>query len=197
MSTEDLERVLEIARSLRQAPQWPASAYAAAMNPGNTPRRIALVAECNLSEDPDLYEGIEGQTAGAKAHVDRVGIVRGLKPPPPSVLSLSAAWNAAPFQDGGPVCGFLVAVLLAPEAELETIAVAENEQRRGVGGFLLRALTEVLRTEEVSDLILELRFSNRTALGFHKAQGFEETGRRPRYYADPEEDAVLMRLKLA
>jgi ribosomal protein S18 acetylase RimI-like enzyme len=49
----------------------------------------------------------------------------------------------------------------------------------------------------VSELTLEVRASNRAALGFYRAQGFEETGRRPRYYADPEEDAVLMGLNLA
>jgi ribosomal-protein-alanine N-acetyltransferase len=93
--------------------------------------------------------------------------------------------------------GFLVAGLLAPEADLETIAVDQQYQRRGLGALLLRALTEELRKEQVTELILEVRASNRTALGFYRARGFEETGRRVRYYADPEEDAVLMRLKLA
>jgi hypothetical protein len=34
------------------------------------------------------------------------------------------------------------------------------------------------------------------ARGFYRSLGWSETGRRPRYYADPEEDAVLMSLKL-
>jgi ribosomal-protein-alanine N-acetyltransferase len=45
--------------------------------------------------------------------------------------------------------------------------------------------------------MLEVRASNQAALGFYRGQGFRETGRRPRYYADPEEDAVLMLLNLA
>jgi ribosomal-protein-alanine N-acetyltransferase len=60
----------------------------------------------------------------------------------------------------------------------------------------LNALLEELRTEEVCQLILEVRASNRAALGFYGALGFKETGRRPRYYIDPEEDAVLMGLRL-
>jgi len=39
-----------------------------------------------------------------------------------------------------------------------------------------------------------VRASNGAAIGFYRAQGFAETGRRPRYYADPEEDAILLRL---
>jgi ribosomal-protein-alanine N-acetyltransferase len=96
----------------------------------------------------------------------------------------------------GTLAGFLVASIVSPEAELETIAVAAEGQRRGVGSRLMNALLEELRTEQVRELILEVRASNRAALGFYRALGFEEKGRRPRYYAEPEEDAVLMRLEL-
>jgi ribosomal-protein-alanine N-acetyltransferase len=44
---------------------------------------------------------------------------------------------------------------------------------------------------------LEVRPSNHAALAFYRAQGFAVTGRRPRYYADPVEDAVLLALNLA
>jgi ribosomal-protein-alanine N-acetyltransferase len=92
--------------------------------------------------------------------------------------------------------GFLVASLLEPEAELETIAVAGVWQHRGIGGLLLKVLLEELGKEEVTGLHLEVRASNQTALRFYLAHGFRETGRRPRYYVDPEEDAVLMKLDL-
>jgi ribosomal-protein-alanine N-acetyltransferase len=102
---------------------------------------------------------------------------------------------AADPENDAPV-GFVVASLLAPEAELETIAVAAEGQRHGVGARLLNKLTEELRTERVSQLILEVRASNWVALGFYGKMGFQETRRRSRYYADPEEDAVLMGLRL-
>ena len=50
--------------------------------------------------------------------------------------------------------------------------------------------------EGVGEVLLEVRASNQRALDFYRSLGWEETGRRPRYYADPEEDAVLMGLKL-
>jgi ribosomal-protein-alanine N-acetyltransferase len=45
MTPVDLDRVMEIADSLKDAPQWPRSAYLAALDPEAAPRRIALVAE--------------------------------------------------------------------------------------------------------------------------------------------------------
>jgi ribosomal-protein-alanine N-acetyltransferase len=45
MTLADLDRVIEIAESLREAPQWLRSAYLTALDPDATPRRIALVAE--------------------------------------------------------------------------------------------------------------------------------------------------------
>jgi ribosomal-protein-alanine acetyltransferase len=126
---------------------------------------------------------------------------QGLKPGPLPVRSLGTA-EAVPFQSGierdeGVVVGFAVAAMVVQEAELETIAVAAERQRRGVGGLLLRALVDELKAAQVSELRLEVRASNQVALGFYCQEGFEEAGRRPRYYADPEEDAVLMRLRLA
>ena len=110
-------------------------------------------------------------------------------------ISAFGAAEAAPFRNSGPVVGFAVASLVAPEAELETMGVASEGQRRGVGARLLQALVEELRAERVTELMLEVRASNCGALAFYRALGFRETGRRPRYYADPEEDAVLMGLR--
>ena len=218
MSAADLERVLEIGVSLPEAPRWPVSAYVAAMNPENRPRRIALVlegvAEGESSDDlasdgeeiaeksRDAEETIEGRTAGAKAHHPIAGSSARLKlcpdtgsPRAPDRSSFSMACEEPARQGGDRILGFAVASLIAPEAELETIAVVAKVQRRGLGALLLRALAEELRKVQVSELNLEVRASNRTAVGFYSAHGFEGAGRRMRYYADPEEDAVLMRLK--
>jgi len=94
------------------------------------------------------------------------------------------------------VLGFAVASVVGPQAELETIAVAAGEQRRGVGRRLFLALLEELRRAEVREVLLEARASNHPALELYRALGFAATGRRPRYYDDPVEDAVLMELRL-
>jgi ribosomal-protein-alanine N-acetyltransferase len=97
----------------------------------------------------------------------------------------------------GVILGFAVASLLPPQAELETIAVATKWQRRGVARRILTAMTEELRKAMITEVLLEVRASNSAALAFYRALGFAIAGRRPLYYADPIEDAVLMELRLA
>jgi ribosomal-protein-alanine N-acetyltransferase len=90
------------------------------------------------------------------------------------------------------VVGFLVASLLPPQAELESIAVAAAGQRRGLGKLLFAYLLTELNRAEIREIILEVRASNRQAMKFYQAHGFIETARRKGYYADPIEDAVLL-----
>jgi ribosomal-protein-alanine N-acetyltransferase len=99
------------------------------------------------------------------------------------------------------VQGFLVARLLLPQAELESIAVSAGSQRRGLGRLLFDALVnEVLDSDGLNsgilEIVLELRASNRTALAFYHSAGFAQNGIRRAYYADPVEDAVLMRFSV-
>jgi ribosomal-protein-alanine N-acetyltransferase len=96
----------------------------------------------------------------------------------------------------GEVAGFAVASLIPPQAELESIAVAAVSQRCGLGRQLFDALAAELRNAGASEIILEVRDSNAAALAYYRSLGFMKTGRRPSYYTDPVEDAVLMRLRL-
>ncbi len=96
----------------------------------------------------------------------------------------------------GIVLAFAVTGLLPPQAELESIAVAAEHQRRGIASGLFAGLVRELKAAGIHEIFLEVRDSNRAARGFYRAQGFSETGRRVRYYADPIEDAVLMSLRL-
>jgi ribosomal-protein-alanine N-acetyltransferase len=94
------------------------------------------------------------------------------------------------------IAGFVVARTVPPEAELESIGVAMQWQRRGIGRRLVVALVAELEKAEVEKLHLEVRASNGIAIAFYHSLGFIETGHRTRYYADPVEDAVLMELRL-
>lgn len=99
-------------------------------------------------------------------------------------------------EGSGRIAGFVVARLILPEAELESIAVASEFQRRGVARELFSALVGELDQEGVKQILLEVRAGNGAALGFYRPLGFTEEGRRRGYYANPVEDAVLMRLQL-
>ena len=93
---------------------------------------------------------------------------------------------------GADVAGFLITVLIPPQAELETIAVARRAQRRGWGAGLLANLLVRLKDLHITEVMLEVRESNDSARRFYAAAGFRETGCRPGYYSDPKEDAVLL-----
>jgi ribosomal-protein-alanine acetyltransferase len=92
--------------------------------------------------------------------------------------------------------GFAVASLLHAQAELETIAVADQSRRRGVARRLFAVLVAELTSAQVREMMLEVRAGNLPALALYRSLGFRKCGRRPRYYADPEEDAVLMTLPI-
>lgn len=93
--------------------------------------------------------------------------------------------------------GFVVGSCVGDVAELESIGVAEDVQRGGVGRQLLGALVAWARDERQARVLeLEVRESNAVARAFYRSAGFEEQGRRRGYYASPREDAVLLVLPL-
>jgi ribosomal-protein-alanine acetyltransferase len=94
------------------------------------------------------------------------------------------------------MAGFVVAVLVPPQAELETIAVVSGRQRQGIGALLLSSLFTALKQRHITEVMLEVRESNRAARAFYTSAGFAETGRRKGYYSDPEEDAILLERRL-
>lgn len=96
-------------------------------------------------------------------------------------------------EQSGRMAGFAVASLQPPQAELESIAVLQEAHRQRIGSRLLAKLEDNLRAAAVSELLLEVRASNHTAIAFYRVRGWRQSGLRSRYYADPEEDAILMR----
>jgi ribosomal-protein-alanine N-acetyltransferase len=92
----------------------------------------------------------------------------------------------------GRIAGFAILSILGPEAELESIAVAPEAQRQGVGRALLHAAFSASLSAGAATLLLEIRASNTSAAALYRQTGFRETGRRPGYYTDPKEDAILM-----
>jgi ribosomal-protein-alanine N-acetyltransferase len=76
--------------------------------------------------------------------------------------------------------------------ELDSIAVHPGLRRQGAGVFLLRAVLTWAAAQGARRLILEVRASNAPALALYHRLGLRVEGRRPRYYAHPEEDALLL-----
>lgn len=103
-----------------------------------------------------------------------------------------AIWLVA--LEGDALAGYL-GVQYGPDgADIMTIATAPAFRGRGVGRALVAEMAARLKTMGLQWLTLEVRPSNTAALGLYEAMGFQQVGRRPRYYRDPVEDAILMTL---
>ncbi|MEM8576936.1 MAG: GNAT family N-acetyltransferase [Pseudomonadota bacterium] len=87
---------------------------------------------------------------------------------------------------------FLLARIIAPEAEVLTLAVAQEARRQGRARALVAQLSAA---EGVEEIFLEVAEDNAAARALYAACGFAEVGRRRAYYARAggAVDAVLMR----
>ena len=103
---------------------------------------------------------------------------------------------AAPEKRQDSAVGFLIALCASEDWEIENVVVDPGWRRRGVGALLLRELLSRARQQGAASLLLEVRESNIAARELYKKMHFSEESRRPRYYRDPEEDALLLRLAL-
>lgn len=90
--------------------------------------------------------------------------------------------------------GFVIARVAGAEWEIENIAIAGTARRRGLGTRLLGELLDMARAQSAAAVFLEVRESNHAARGLYEKWAFSESGRRRRYYKNPEEDAILYRL---
>jgi ribosomal-protein-alanine N-acetyltransferase len=92
------------------------------------------------------------------------------------------------------IAGILVLWKVLDEAHIGTLATHPDFRQRGVGRILLsRALLEA-REEGCTTSFLEVRNTNLAAQALYNQFGYEITGRRPHYYHDTHEDALLMTL---
>jgi [ribosomal protein S18]-alanine N-acetyltransferase len=94
------------------------------------------------------------------------------------------------------LAGYVVALVIGPEAEIADLAVAPDWRRRGIGQALLTRSTAELVGAGVRTLYLEVRESNAAARTLYETNGFRSVGRRRGYYRQPVEDALLLRREI-
>ena len=73
------------------------------------------------------------------------------------------------------------------------VAVDPVFRRNHLGEQLILSLVEKLREKESHSLTLEVRASNVPAIALYEKLGFAQVGRRPNYYRNPKEDALILR----
>lgn len=106
-----------------------------------------------------------------------------------------AAWV---LEEEGAVIGYVLMSVAAGEAHILNVCVAPELQGRGLGRKLVRAILHVARGRAAERVFLEVRPSNTGAIALYHDEGFNEIGRRPRYYPakDGREDAIVMAMEI-
>ena len=95
----------------------------------------------------------------------------------------------------GQVVGMLVLWMIVDEAHIASLATHTEFRRRGIAKQLLVEALDNAYSEGARTAFLEVRATNEAARRMYQKFGFEEVGRRERYYKDNNEDAILMTLK--
>lgn len=92
----------------------------------------------------------------------------------------------------GSVVGFIVLRAAGGEAEILNLAVMVGQRRQGFARQLITHALEETAKAGSARVFLEVRESNREAILLYTACGFEQLGRRSRYYSHPVEDALVL-----
>lgn len=92
----------------------------------------------------------------------------------------------------GKIVGYGGMWTIIDEGHITNIAIHKEFRKRKLGSFLVESMIEYAENIGIHRMTLEVRESNIAAQGLYSRLGFEPCGRRPRYYQDNNEDAIIM-----
>lgn len=95
------------------------------------------------------------------------------------------------LEDGVPVA-YAGVWFVMDEGHITNVAVDKAHRGKGYGEMVLKALIQLAADSGMSFMELEVRRSNVVAQNLYHKLGFIDVGYRKRYYADNNEDALLM-----
>ena len=94
--------------------------------------------------------------------------------------------------EGDTVAGYVGSQTVMGETDMMNVAVSPAYRRRGIARELIQALLRELARQGSHRLTLEVRASNAPARALYESLGFAQVGRRPNYYRNPKEDALIL-----
>ncbi len=165
MGLDDIEQVMAIEKAAFSAP-WSARAY-----------------HYELTENPNAHFFVV-YLRGA-----------GVEPAPAGWWARLLRWVRGPVRSARFIVGYGGFWQVLDEAHISTIAVRPEFRQLGIGKLLMVTMLKHAIALEAERATLEVRVSNQAAQGLYRLYGFEVTGRRPRYYSDNFEDALIMTVK--
>jgi len=95
----------------------------------------------------------------------------------------------------GVIVAFCLCWVIFDELHINTLAVAPDCRRRGIGTLLMRQVLAETWKEGARKATLEVRASNQAALLLYERLGFQTRATRRGYYTNPDEDALILWLE--
>ena len=95
--------------------------------------------------------------------------------------------------ENGEVVGYIGSQSVLGESDMMNVAVHPDHRRKGIAEALVLALAKDLKERDNVCLTLEVRVSNAPAIALYEKLGFTQVGRRPNYYRNPKEDALILK----
>lgn len=183
MTQEDVTEVGEVERLCFTNP-WPLSAYRRELR--NPEQNYYIV----LRDDPHA-EAVEADEAESRNGEFDLIAPRPI-PRRPRRFTLWPIGRRQASATPPPIIGFAGMWNLYDEAHVTTIGVRPELRGRGLGELLFVAMVDEAIRRSVTWVTLEVRVSNTGAQALYQKYGFTVQGRRPRYYSDNNEDALIM-----
>lgn len=107
-------------------------------------------------------------------------------------LSNDLARYFAAVDENNNLTGYAGCWQILEEAHITNIAVDVNCRRKYIGEALLKAVIDKCYEEKIKYITLEVRVSNKAAIGLYEKYGFKSLGIRKGYYQNNNEDALIM-----
>lgn len=96
----------------------------------------------------------------------------------------------------GKIVGYAGFWKILDEGHITNVAVHPDYRGSGYGRELIAVMVDKAKELDITKMTLEVRVSNNVAISLYKSFGFVSAGIRKKYYADNDEDAMIMWLKL-
>jgi [ribosomal protein S18]-alanine N-acetyltransferase len=97
----------------------------------------------------------------------------------------------------GEVIAYFCSRITGDEMSILRIAVESGWRNSGLAFWLLGRCLEIALTKGVATVFLEVRESNNAAISLYRKLGFINVGKRPDYYSETGEDALVFMKKLS
>ena len=112
--------------------------------------------------------------------------------------SLNSGYSAWVLENEGKMIGYALMMMVMDEAHLLNLSIAKPQQKQGLGRYLLEHMLKIAKNHKATNMFLEVRPSNISAIALYENMGFCEMAVRRGYYpaTHGREDAVLMGLAL-